>query len=69
MTDTAPPPSSPLTPEQRLLLDAAIRMVQSSPDGCGEIIITVKSGNIRFITPAPHLDTQYPEREEKWIRS
>lgn len=65
MSDT---PTPCLTPEQLRLLEAAIRLIQSSPDGCGEIRIQVKSGNIRFITPAINLDAQYPEREEKWVR-
>lgn len=57
-----------LTDEQKRMLDQALRIVIDSPDGEGQVIITIRNGRIRFVQPAPSFDAARPTPAERWAR-
>jgi hypothetical protein len=56
---------SPLTAQQRELLDQTIRMVEEI--GFGEVSLVIENGHVRFIRPSYSIDMRRPD-VDPWIR-
>ena len=65
MAESNPDPLPPMTEAQVMVLFDALRQVINSPDGCGQVTITVQSRHVRFIQQQVSMDLA---RAMKWDR-
>lgn len=66
MNTFTPDPPENINDDQLELLSLALAMVSASPDGTGQVIITIDHGRIQYIQPQPSLKVN--ERAAVWLR-